>query len=82
MIDVVSPKENAMNEIKEHMKVVGKDGGHVGTVDGVEGTRIKFRQPAGMAKARGYAEQENGEAGAVAINWHGTGGGSRALLRR
>jgi hypothetical protein len=42
MIDVVSPKENAMNEIKEHMKVVGKDGGHVGTVDGVEGTRIKL----------------------------------------
>lgn len=31
-----------MNEIKEHMKVVGKDGGHVGTVDGVEGNRIKL----------------------------------------
>lgn len=31
-----------MNEIKEHMTVVGKDGGHVGTVDGVEGNRIKL----------------------------------------
>jgi hypothetical protein len=31
-----------MNEIKEHMDVVGKDGGHVGTVDRVEGNRIKL----------------------------------------
>ena len=31
-----------MNEIKEHMTVVGKDGGHVGTVDGVDGNRIKL----------------------------------------
>jgi hypothetical protein len=31
-----------MNEIKEHMTVVGKDGGRVGTVDGVEGNRIKL----------------------------------------
>ena len=31
-----------MNEIKEHMNIIGKDGGHVGTVDGVEGNRIKL----------------------------------------
>ena len=31
-----------MAEIKEHMKAVGKDGGHVGTVDRVEGERIKL----------------------------------------
>jgi hypothetical protein len=31
-----------MNEIKEHMTVVGKDGGHIGTVDGIEGNRIKL----------------------------------------
>jgi hypothetical protein len=31
-----------MNEIKEHMTIVGKDGAHVGTVDGVEGNRIKL----------------------------------------
>lgn len=31
-----------MSEIREHMKVVGKDGALVGTVDGVEGDRIKL----------------------------------------
>jgi hypothetical protein len=29
-------------EIKEHMYVVGSDGQHVGTVDKVEGDRIKL----------------------------------------
>jgi hypothetical protein len=28
--------------IKEHMEVIGADGVHVGTVDGVEGGRIKL----------------------------------------
>lgn len=28
--------------IREHMEVVGSDGGHVGTVDKVEGGRIKL----------------------------------------
>jgi hypothetical protein len=31
-----------MAGIKEHMKVIGKDGAPVGTVDRVEGTRIKL----------------------------------------
>ena len=31
-----------MSEIREHMKIVGKDGAHVGTVDRVEGNRIKL----------------------------------------
>lgn len=31
-----------MAEIKEHMEIVGKDGVHVGTVDHVEGARIKL----------------------------------------
>lgn len=31
-----------MDEIKEHMKIVGKDGIHVGTVDNVERDRIKL----------------------------------------
>ena len=31
-----------MADIKEHMKIIGKDGAHVGTVDRVEGTRIKL----------------------------------------
>ena len=30
------------SEIREHMEVVGSDGGHVGTVDKVEGDRIKL----------------------------------------
>ncbi len=29
-------------EILEHMEVIGADGVHVGTVDGVEGNRIKL----------------------------------------
>ncbi len=30
------------SQIREHMEVVGSDGGHVGTVDKVEGQRIKL----------------------------------------
>jgi hypothetical protein len=30
------------SQIREHMEVVGSDGGHVGTVDKVEGDRIKL----------------------------------------
>lgn len=30
------------SDIQEHMKVVGSDGEHVGTVDHVEGNRIKL----------------------------------------
>jgi hypothetical protein len=30
------------NSIKEHMKVVGADGVHVGTVDHIDGDRIKL----------------------------------------
>ena len=29
-------------QIKEHMEVVGSDGGHVGIVDKIEGDRIKL----------------------------------------
>ena len=31
-----------MSDIKEHMEVIGADGVHVGTVDRVEGKRIKL----------------------------------------
>lgn len=31
-----------LSEIKEHMEVIGADGVHVGTVDHVEGDRIKL----------------------------------------
>lgn len=31
-----------MADIREHMRIIGKDGAHVGTVDRVEGDRIKL----------------------------------------
>ena len=31
-----------MTDIKEHMEVIGADGVHIGTVDKVEGNRIKL----------------------------------------
>jgi len=31
-----------MSDIREHMKIIGKDGAPVGTVDRVEGQRIKL----------------------------------------
>lgn len=31
-----------LSQIREHMKVIGADGVPVGTVDGVEGSRIKL----------------------------------------
>lgn len=30
------------DDIKEHMEVIGADGTHVGTVDGIDGDRIKL----------------------------------------
>jgi hypothetical protein len=34
-----------LSQVREHMEVVGADGVHVGTVDGVEGGRIKLTKP-------------------------------------
>ena len=36
-------------EIREHMKVIGKDGAPVGTVDRVEGDRIKLTRDSSSA---------------------------------
>jgi len=33
-----------MTEIKEHMEVIGADGVHIGTVDRIEGNRIKLTE--------------------------------------
>jgi hypothetical protein len=33
---------NDASQIREHMEVIGADSGHVGTVDKVEGDRIKL----------------------------------------
>jgi hypothetical protein len=34
-----------LSRIREHMEIVGADGAHVGTVDKVEGNRIKMTKP-------------------------------------
>ncbi|HZL31083.1 MAG TPA: DUF2171 domain-containing protein [Pseudolabrys sp.] len=44
-----------MNEIKEHMEVIGADGAHVGTVDRVEGKRIKLtKADSGEGRHKGH----------------------------
>jgi hypothetical protein len=41
--------------IREHMEVIGADGVHVGTVDGVESNRIKLTKPdSGMGSHAGH----------------------------
>jgi hypothetical protein len=41
--------------IKEHMKVIGADGVHIGTVDRVEGNRIKLtKQDSGQGTHQGH----------------------------
>jgi hypothetical protein len=45
------------NAIKEHMEVIGADGVHVGTVDHVEGERIK------LTKADSGAQVEQAQGG-------------------
>jgi hypothetical protein len=44
-----------MAEIKEHMEIIGADGVHVGTVDKVEGKRIKLtKADSGEGKHKGH----------------------------
>lgn len=44
-----------MKKIREHMDVIGADGVHVGTVDRVEGNRIKLtRKDSGQGSHRGH----------------------------
>ena len=57
------------NAIREHMEVIGADGVHVGTVDSVEGDRIKLTKSdstAQMNQGEGqddadFAQMEQGE---------------------
>jgi len=44
-----------LSQIKEHMEVIGADGVHVGTVDHVDGDRIK------LTKADSGADVEEGQ---------------------
>ena len=50
-----------MTEIREHMKIIGKDGVPIGTVDRVEGDRIKLTKkdsPAGHADHHHYIDKK------------------------
>jgi hypothetical protein len=57
--DVAAPtlkRRTAMvdtTQIREHMEVIGADGVHVGTVDGVEGDRIKLTKKDSGAQIEG-----------------------------
>jgi hypothetical protein len=43
------------SKIKEHMEVIGADGAHVGTVDKVEGQRIKLtKKDSGEGQHKGH----------------------------
>lgn len=43
------------SQIKEHMEVIGADGAHVGTVDRVDGQRIKLtKQDSGEGAHKGH----------------------------
>jgi hypothetical protein len=44
-----------MQDIREHMEVIGADGVHVGTVDRVDGARIKLtKQDSGEGSHKGH----------------------------
>jgi hypothetical protein len=49
-----------LSQIKEHMEVIGADGVHVGTVDHVDGDRIKLTKKDSGADVEGA---EGGHAG-------------------
>lgn len=43
------------SKIREHMEIIGADGVHVGTVDGIEGDRIKLtRKDSGQGAHKGH----------------------------
>ncbi len=43
------------SNIREHMEVIGADGVHVGTVDGIEGGRIKLtKKDSGQGSHKGH----------------------------
>jgi hypothetical protein len=50
-----STKDPAMQNIAEHMEVIGADGVHIGTVDRVEGNRIKLtKKDSGEGSHKGH----------------------------
>lgn len=49
-----------LSAIKEHMEVIGADGVHVGTVDKVEGDRIKLTKKDSGAQVEGATGSHEG----------------------
>ena len=49
-----------LSAIKEHMEVIGADGVHVGTVDHVEGDRIKLTKKDSAAEIEGAQDSHSG----------------------
>lgn len=46
---------SALSKVKEHMEVIGADGVHVGTVDKIEGNRIKLtKKDSGEGHHKGH----------------------------
>ncbi|HTG39214.1 DUF2171 domain-containing protein [Sphingomonas sp.] len=45
-----------LSNIREHMEVIGADGVHIGTVDGVEGDRIKLTRKDSGADIEGAGD--------------------------
>ncbi len=48
------------SQIREHMEVIGADGVHVGTVDGIEGDRIKLTKKDSSAQIEGATGEHEG----------------------
>lgn len=48
------------SQIREHMEVIGADGVHVGTVDKVEGDRIKLTRKDSGAQIEGASGEHEG----------------------
>ncbi len=49
-----------LSQIREHMEVIGADGVHVGTVDKVEGDRIKLTKKDSGAQVEGAESGHSG----------------------
>lgn len=60
-----------LSKIKEHAEVIGADGVHVGTVDGIDGNRIKLtKKDSGQGSHEGHHHYIDG--GLVATVEDGT----------
>ena len=60
-----------LSQIKEHAEVIGADGVHVGTVDGIDGNRIKLtKKDSGQGSHEGHHHYIDG--GLVATVEDGT----------